>query len=185
MDKLKLVKVTDGYFTFYDQATADLAKKKGVAYVWSGVGSKTSATYIIESGEMTASAQRLKRGILTGGASVGSDIGTGGADNVFTRIAMQKNVGTEYFNDSFAHGDYQFIFDRKILGRTDWYAYTGDEFGTTQGSTFSNRRAASAHFDALNRRYCSSNETMFRKSVSLSDMTGDQVQQPAKEAGTH
>lgn len=181
VDKLKLVKVTDGYFTFYDQATADLAKKKGVAYVWSGVGSKTSATYIIESGEMTASAQRLKRGILTGGASVGSDIGTGGADNVFTRIAMQKNVGTEYFNDSFAHGDYQFIFDRKILGRTDWYAYTGDEFGTTQGSTFSNRRAASAHFDALNRRYCSSNETMFRKSVSLSDMTEIRCNSPRKK----
>lgn len=94
---------------------------------------------------------------------------------------MQKNVGTEYFNDSFAHGDYQFIFDRKILGRTDWYAYTGDEFGTTQGSTFSNRRAASAHFDALNRRYCSSNETMFRKSVSLSDMTEIRCNSPRKK----
>ena len=171
VDKLKLVKVTDGYFTFYDQYNVDLADQKGVAYVWAGVGSKGSATSIIQSGEMVASAQRLKRGILSGGASVDSDIRTGGADSVFTRIAMQNDVGQRWFSSSFASGDYQFIFDRKVLGRTDWYAYDDDKYGTTLGSTFADRKSVSDHFDSLGLRYYSSNEVMFRKSLSLADMT--------------
>ena len=171
VDKLKLVKVTDGYFTFYDQYNVDLADQKGVAYVWAGVGSKGSATSIIQSGEMVASAQRLKRGILSGGASVDSDIRTGGADNVFTRIAMKNDVGQRRFSSSFASGDYQFIFDRKVLGRTDWYAYDDDEFGTTLASTFADRKSVSDHLDHLGLRYYSANEVMFRKSLSLADMT--------------
>lgn len=170
VDRMRLVKVTDGYFTFVDDAVSELAKEKGVAYVWSGVGSKASAISIIQSGEMLSSTQRLKRGILSGGESVGEDIKTGGADNVFTRIAMRKNVGIEAFSDSFAHGSYQFVFDRKVLSRTDWYAYTNDEYGSTRAGTFEARRDVSKHFDALNRSYHCSNEVMFRKSLSLREL---------------
>lgn len=64
VDKLKLVKVTDGYFTFFDEENVKLAEKKDVAYVWAGISGKESAARILSSGEMISSTQRLKRGIL-------------------------------------------------------------------------------------------------------------------------
>ena len=90
---------------------------------------------------------------------------------MFTRIAMKNDVGQRRFSSSFASGDYQFIFDRKVLGRTDWYAYDDDEFGTTLASTFADRKSVSDHLDHLGLRYYSANEVMFRKSLSLADMT--------------
>ncbi len=171
VDKMRLLKVTDGYFTFVDDTVEQITKAKGVAYLWSGVSDVDSAASIIETGELASSTQRLKRGIFGSGASVSRDIEVGGADNVFSRIAMQNNVGVERFDDSFASGKYQFIFDKRVLNRTDWYAYTGDNFGTTQARTFNSRNGLSDHFDALNRSYHSSNEVMMRKSISLGDLT--------------
>jgi SPP1 gp7 family putative phage head morphogenesis protein len=170
VDKARLVKVTDDYFTLIDEANEQIAKQRGVAYIWSGVPNKQSAVAIIESGELMSSTQRLKRGIFGSGASVAEDIRTGGADNVFTRAAMQNNVGKQQFNDSFAHGDYQFLFDKKVLTRTDWYAYASDEFGTTEIGKFDRRRSVDFHFEVLNRSYRSSNEVMFRKSLPLTNL---------------
>lgn len=171
VDKMRLLKVTDGYFTFADDAIAELAEKKGVAYIWSGVPNTDGAAAIVESGEMMASTQRLKRGI-PGGSSVDSDIESGGAENIFTRCAMNRDIGKEKYRDSYAGGDYQFVFDRKVLARTDWYAYGGDRFGTTVDSTFLRRKGFLDHFDMLaSGSYRSSNEIMFRKSMSIEDLT--------------
>lgn len=170
IDKMKLVRITDDYFTFIDPGNIDLANQKNVAYIWSGVSNKTAAASIIESGEMISSSQRLKRGVIRGGASVDSDFRKGGADSVFTRVAMDNNVGVERFSSSFAEGSYQFIFDKKALARTDWYAYTGDEFGSTIERVFHRRNSVSAHFDALNGHYYANNELMFKKSLSLNDL---------------
>lgn len=172
VDKMRLIKVTDGYFTFLDDGIEQIAKTKGVAYVWSGVGSNaTGIANIIESGEMMCSTQRLKRGIFGSGASVSSDIASGGAENIFTRIAMNGNLGRERYSDSYAGSGVRFVFDKKVLNRTDWYAYTGDEFGSTRPSDFNRRHGVAAHFDALNRSYHSANECMFRKSVGLEYLT--------------
>lgn len=172
VDKVRLVEITDGYFTLVDDSMEALTKAKGVAYVWSGVGRNASGIAdIIESGEMMCSTQRLKRGIFGSGASVSSDIQTGGAENIFTRIAMKGQVGKKEYSSSFAGGGARFLFDNSVLNRTDWYAFTGDEFGTTVANTFNGRLGAAAHFDELNSSYYSANECMFRKSLNLSDLT--------------
>lgn len=172
VDKMRLIKVTDGYFTFVDDGIEQVAKAKGVAYVWSGVGSNpTGIANIIESGEMMCSTQRLKRGIFGSGASVSADIQSGGAENIFTRIAMNGNLGRERYSDSYAGSGIRFVFDKRVLNRTDWYAYTGDEFGTTKPGDFNKRYGVAEHFDALNRTYRSVNECMFRKSIGLEYLT--------------
>lgn len=173
VDKVHLREVSEGYFTLIDNGMEDVAKAKGVAYVWSGVGTNaTGIANILESGEMLCSTQRLKRGIFGSGASVSSDIRSGGAENVFTRIAMKGQIGKQSYGSSFAGDGARFVFDKKVLCRTDWYAFTGDEFGTTVPSTFDSRLGAASHFDELNNYYHSSNECMFRKSLSLKDLTG-------------
>lgn len=173
LDKVHLREVSEGYFTLIDNGMEDVAKAKGVAYVWSGVGTNaTGIANILESGEMLCSTQRLKRGIFGSGASVSSDIRSGGAENVFTRIAMKGQIGKQSYGSSFAGSGARFVFDKKVLCRTDWYAFTGDEFGTTVPSTFDSRLGAASHFDELNNYYHSSNECMFRKSLSLKDLTG-------------
>lgn len=170
VDKVHLKKVTDGYFTFVDDFIETEMKDKGVAYLWHGIRSAESAASVIESGELISTTHRMKRGIFGAGASPDCDIQTGGADNVFARIVMNKQVGRHDFSDSPLSGTYHFVFDRKVLTRTDWYAYTGDNFGTTEGSTFTGRRGIADHFAALNKRYNNCNEVMLRKSVGLSDL---------------
>ncbi len=171
VDKLRLVKITDNYFTYVDDAAEAVIKDKNVAYVWNGVSSADSAASIIESGELTASAQRLRRGIIGSGCSVDSDIGSGGADSVFTRIAMKQDIGNQRFSASFASGEYQFVFDRKLLCRTDWYAYLDDEFGSTKSTNLWRRKSPADHFDALSQSYRDENEAMFRKSIPLDMLT--------------
>lgn len=84
---------------------------------------------------------------------------------------MNKNVGKQYeYIDSSLSGDYHFIFDKSVLGRTDWYAYTGDMYGTTVDASFLTRDSVSDHFDALSGSYCPVNEVMFRKSLSLDSL---------------
>lgn len=166
IDAMTVKKISGGYYTFLDPEMEKVMDKIGVAYPWSGVTSADGVVNVIKSGELIASNYRVKRGIFGSGASVSADIRTGGADNVFCRIAMKNNVGKERYSHSFSGGPYRIIIDRKELTRTDWYAYTGDEFGTTDGRTFSGRHTVQRHFRALASSYESSNEVMFRRSVN-------------------
>lgn len=171
VNRMRLVEVSDGYFTVVDDGMESVTKAKGVAYVWSGVGTNAKGiANIIESGEMMCSTQRLKRGIFGSGASVSSDIESGGAENIFTRIAMKGNIGKKEYGSSFAGSGVRFLFDKDVLNRTDWYAFTGDEFGSTKARVFNRRLGAAAHFDELNSTYYSSNECMFRKSLNLGSL---------------
>ena len=171
VDKMRLVEVADGYFTVVDDGMEAVTKAKGVAYVWSGVGTdEKGIANIIESGEMMCSTQRLKRGIFGSGASVSSDIQSGGAENIFTRIAMKGDIGKRNYGQSFAGDGVRFLFNKDVLNRSDWYAYTGDQFGSTRAGVFDSRLGAAAHFDMLNTSYFDSNECMFRKSLNLSSL---------------
>lgn len=171
VDAMKIVRVNDGFFTLYDPENVKVAKQQGVAYVWAGFTNTRGAAATVQAGEMVSSLDRKMRGILRGGASTEADMRSGGADSVFTRIAMKGNVGKESFDDSYCGGPYRFIFKADVLGRTDWYAYTGDNFGRTSSYDFDNRYGVSDHFYALRGRYKSSNECMFRHALGLQDCT--------------
>lgn len=171
VNKMRLVEVADGYFTVVDDGMEAITKAKGVAYVWSGVGDNPkSIANIIESGEMMCSTQRLKRGIFGSGASVSADIKSGGADNVFTRIAMKGDIGKRDYGSSYAGDGVRFLFDKNVLNRSDWYAFKDDKFGSTQAGKYEKRLGAAAHFDKLNTTYYCDNECMFRKSLNLNSL---------------
>ena len=78
-----------------------------------------------------------------------------------------KNVhGKVRYDKSFCGSGYRLIIDEAELGRTDWYAYTGDNFGTTQPSTFHSRQGSEEFVRGQKEGYYQSgNEIMFRQGI--------------------
>lgn len=102
-----------------------------------------------------------------------SDIESGGADNVFFRLATKNAYAKgKPYSYSYKSGDYQVIVKPTITDRTDWYAFHYDEYGTTRGSTYEDRPAAMQFIKEENAEYHSGNEIMFRRGIDLKDWLG-------------
>lgn len=166
---VKLRKISEGYATYYDPEMAIAMKKAGADYVWSGVRYPQGVVGIIKSGGMKSSNQRTFTGVDITGASPDTDMETGGADSVFTRLGICGNG--ERFNSSFSGGPYRIIIDPAELGRTDWYAYTMDNFGTTETPDMLGRLPATDFAAEMKRRYRNSNEIMFRHAIPMESFT--------------
>lgn len=180
LDAVQIRKVADGYWTLYDPENVALAKKYGAAYLYHEAGSIDAAANVLSSGELLATTNRYGRGIFASGASSFADMGTGGADSVFTRIVFDNQVGNERRYGSF--GDYVFVFDAKTLERTDWYAYDGDRFGTTEDYAFNIRYGTAEHFQRSRNNYKRSNELLFRKTLPLDTLTEVRVPSSDRQA---
>lgn len=158
--------VYPGYTTFYDAKIVEEIGDK-VNFIFAGVGSSANnvAVMLSESSPgLMSSVERRSNGIFGGGKSVSEDYKTGGADNAFVRL-VPKNINKPYSTDSFAGSGYRFIYDKKLLGRTDWYAYTGDKYGTTKGAAFEQRNSVREFIDSIFGNFESDNEIMFRKGI--------------------
>jgi hypothetical protein len=167
---VELRKVCDGYATYYDPEQAAAMKKAGADYVWAGVRRSDRVVGIVKSGGMKSTNNRCFTGIKMTGASPEADMGTGGADNVFTRLGVSGSKRP--FNDSFCGGPYRIIVDGAELGRTDWYAYDHDNYGTSDPAELAGRMAATDFAAAMKNRYRSGNEVMFRQGIPTSSFTG-------------
>ena len=59
-----------------------------------------------------------------------SDMGTGGADNAFTRLVTgSAQKAKRKFSNASVAGDYQIKMSTAVLERTDYYSFGGDKFG--------------------------------------------------------
>ena len=168
---VELRKICEGYSTYYDPEMAATMKKAGADYVWSGVTRSDSVVGIVKSGGLSSTNRRCVAGMRLGGASPESDMQTGGADSVFTRIGV-KTAKSERYSSCFSGGPYRIIIDQKELGRTDWYAYTFDNFGTTRPSEMAARLKPEDFVKGMKRNYQYGNEIMFRRGIPLSSFTG-------------
>lgn len=174
-DIKKFVKkeVYPGYYTYVHEGIHKEYQKAGLEYVWSGVGSENSVVAMVKSGGHASSMSRIKTGFMGDGKSVTSDIETGGADNVFTRVATKvANSNGIKYSHSYANGQYQVLLKPSITDRTDWYAYHEDEFGTTGENKMAKRPSAMNFFKEENTRYQGGNEMMFRHGIDIKDWLG-------------
>ena len=168
LDAMKVTKIQDGYWTLIDPENGAIARRNDVAYIYHQIFDKDQVAPVLKSGELLSTANRWGRGITVGGMSSEEDIRTGGADSVFTRIVFKGNIGNDsYYNNRAV----TLIFDKSVLERTDWYAYKDDSYGRTTERYMSRRYGTEAHLQELQRRYDSSNEIMFRKTVPLDKLT--------------
>ena len=165
LDAIKMKKVTDGYYTFYDPENYKIAQQQKAAYLYHETNTMQKAEDVLTSGRLASTTTRFTEGIVTKGASSEQDIKSGGADGVFTRLVYENQIGKQYRYRSF--GEYVFVFDTKALERTDWYAYTEDHYGNTHAYYFKDRYGTKEHINETSKTYCKANELIFRKALPL------------------
>lgn len=161
--------VWHGYAAYVDDAQAEEAVKHGVTYVWCGVSSARNLVNIVKTGGLACTKERMISGNFVGGASSGRDMETGGADGVFTRLGIKSH---SKFHNSFCGYGWRIEIDPQVLGRTDWYSYAGDNFGTTEPVIFKNRRSLERMVKEEKTRYNTNNEIIFRNGIKTDKFIG-------------
>lgn len=169
--KLILEEVFDGYSTYMDYEALTGYQKAGLRYVWAGVREGDSVVAMVKSGGMQATKKRMANGFMGNGSSMTSDIRTGGADSVFTRIATNGAYkGGKEYRSSYCGGNYQILMKDSTMARTDWYAYTSDCFGDI--SHIPGNNSAIDFVKKMEKSYYADNEIMFRNGIRLDEWIG-------------
>nr|DAU76871.1 MAG TPA: minor capsid protein [Caudoviricetes sp.] len=173
VNNLKLEKVFDGYSTYVNPGIVKEYQKAGLEYVWSGVSSKEAIVAVYKGGGLQSTNNRLTLGFAGNGASMKQDVESGGADNVFTRIATKGAYKSKRdYSPSFSSGEYQIIMNPKVMERTDWYAYDFDNYGRTSENNMSFRLNSFDFVKKMEKDYEPSNEIMFRHGIPVTEWIG-------------
>ena len=175
LNDIKLKRITRGYYAYVWEGRAEHYKNIGADHVFVGV-KRDGRDLLVNMGKkqeaLKCSSIRHKTGI-SGGASVGTDMERGGGDSVFGRIVTKRAIKDKMeYNDAFKGGVYEIIYSPKVLERMDWYAYDGDNFGSTLPHTWDSRLGAEDFIYKMNSSYSSSNEIMFRSALAAEDAVG-------------
>ena len=111
-------------------------------------------------GALVSTVEKMRAGIPVGGMSPASDMGTGGASYVFTRIRRLPTAGR-----SKQTGLY---FKKRLRRRQDAISYNHDAFGKVRDDYVSSHRASTpAEWKQYARN--SGNETILKHSITLLD----------------
>lgn len=164
--KMELRKEYNGYITYAIPGLSKDLEKAGAKYVYHSVSREADVIKIIESGGISSTMSRIRQGIEhPAGASMVADMGTGGADSAFTRVATGKAQRMEYkFSDASVHGDYQIKMSTEVLERTDYYAFEWDKFGKVADIS-KNGKSPLEFVKNMESDFGSSNEIMFRNGI--------------------
>ena len=168
--QMELREVFPGYSTYVDAGAAMEYRKAGLTHIWAGVDSADSVVAICQSDGFAATNYRITSGMKKCGASPGADMGTGGADSVFTRIGVagsKKEYRRCYLGDT-----YRVIINPDVMNRTDWYAYDHDNYGNAHISDLESRMSPVRFIEEMKDMYANGNEIMFRHGISTDTFLG-------------
>ena len=138
-------------------------------------GSAKSIYRALTQGLMSSS-ERYARGELREGLSTDIDFDSGGADNVFTRVATA--------DDRAKMDETLVVFKPELFDRTDWYAYGYDMFGSTDKSDFAQRLTPDELFEELLNPELRTvaNEQMFRTGIGAEYIEAIEVPENERDA---
>lgn len=164
---MKLLSEYNGYITYVVPGLAKDLEKAGAKYVYHSVCREGDVVKILQSGGISSTMSRIKQGIQRpAGASMYSDMGTGGADSAFTRLVTgNAQKARKKFSNASVAGDYQIKMSLDVLERTDYYSYTYDNFGSARDIA-NNGKSPIELVKDLNSYFGSSNELMFRNGIN-------------------
>ena len=163
---MKLQSEYNGYITYVVPGLAKDLEKAGAKYVYHSVSREGDVIKILQSGGISSTMSRIKQGIQQpAGASMYSDMGTGGADNAFTRLVTgSAQKAKRKFSNASVAGDYQIKMSTAVLERTDYYSFGGDKFGKV--ADISKYGASPEQFvKNMENSFAGSNEIMFRNGI--------------------
>lgn len=123
IDGLRYEAVAPGHFTVVDDATAAAMKKAGLRYAYSTVTDPEHVLSILRHGQKS-SLTRWDEGALIAGLSSKTDLATGGATGVFSRLVVPESEGKRWTGRNF-----KIILKPELLGRLDIWGWDSDQFG--------------------------------------------------------
>ncbi|MBI3633399.1 MAG: hypothetical protein HY226_03855 [Candidatus Vogelbacteria bacterium] len=169
LSRLKQVEVAPGYQTFVEGGRAEKIKEKGPFYLYHSItAGQESLVRMVKVGALISTHQRFSRGVNVSGMSSSADIGTGGADGIFARMWSGPDSSLE---QNSSRGAICLIFDSDILGRTDYYCYNSDKFGSTTPDNFNSRVTPEQLLEQQRvSGFKASNEIIFRHGVAVKDI---------------
>lgn len=163
---MKLQNEYNGYITYVVPGLAKDLEKAGAKYVYHSVSREGDVIKILQSGGISSTMSRVKQGIQRpAGASMYSDMRTGGADSAFTRIAtgQAQRMGKK-FSGASVYGDYQIKMSTAVLERTDYYSFGADRFGDVSDIS-THARSPMQFAKNMESSFMGSNEIMFRNGI--------------------
>jgi hypothetical protein len=101
--------------------------RRGVRGVYHTISKPEIFAYIANDGALMSTKDRLAVGKVFRGMSSDTDLRTGGADYVFTR-QVNESMGNPSMSGMRGGA---IVMKEDVLDRADWYAYSGDKYGTT------------------------------------------------------
>jgi hypothetical protein len=123
IDGLRYQEVAPGHFTVYDPKLAEDMKEAGLRYAYSTVSSPDHVHAILTGGQK-ATVTRWSEGAFINGMSSMDDIGSGGAQGVFSRL-----VTDAAHDEGWTGRTYKIVLKPELLGRLDIWGWPDDQFG--------------------------------------------------------
>ena len=175
-ERLEQEEVFPGYVTFVEKGRhREYLEQFGddVRAVHSLSTGDAKSIYRVLTQGLMCTTERYSRGVIRDGMSSKTDMDTGGADSVFTRVMKRERREKQ-------HGT-MIVFKPELFDRTDWYSYDCDRYGSTDDSSFPYRLSPDKLFEkALDTSWFSgNNEQMFRTGIGARYIESIEVQSPA------
>ena len=120
---LKYEEVAPGHFTVIDPVGLQAMKQAGLRYCYSTVKTPEHVLSILTDGQK-ATLTRWSEGLIVSGMSSMADVGSGGAQGVFSRI-----VTSAAKDKSWTGRTYKILLKPDLLARADVWGWPGDFYG--------------------------------------------------------
>lgn len=116
-----------GHLSVVVPGQSDAYARRGVHALYHTMGNAETFAFIASDGALMSTKDRLQVGKVFRGMSSDEDLRSGGAEFVFTR-QVTTGVGNP---SAYEMRGGAIIFKPDVLDRADWFAYSGDRYGTT------------------------------------------------------
>ena len=124
IEEARFSEVVPGHIYVVVPGQAEAYEAAGVTGLIHTIQNIDKIADIIADGALSATQERLAMRKVIKGMSSATDLKTGGAEYVFTRL-MTKKMGNPKTNGAVIS------FNTELLDRTDWFAYPSDKYGST------------------------------------------------------
>lgn len=145
----------------------------GVGYNTTNKDAAETCAIILKGGGLS-SEERFHSGLFAKGASSETDLGTGGGDQVFTRLINQNTINTNVNSFSLAYSyQYMILYDLDAVNNGA-YGFNSDYFGCKNPDDYryNNYTDRSSLIDFAGSASSSSNEVMVKNSVAPQHIRG-------------
>jgi hypothetical protein len=129
---LRYVEVAPGHYTVIDPTISKEMEKKGFRFAYSTVSTPEHVHSILTHGQK-ATLTRWSEGALINGMSSMADVGSGGAQGVFSRLVTDAASSSYWTGRTF-----KIILKPELMNRLDIWGWPGDWYGQSWGLTDKN-----------------------------------------------